>query len=313
MSGPQPLGRPLLRVDAGIPAFNEEHRIGTAIASLVRQTLPIGVEWGTIWVVASGCTDATGSEARRATPKVVVVEEGSRRGKSAALQSIFTRTQADLLVLLNADAVALPGAISAMMAHARTLTPPYAVSARPVLPADFPRVGVALAVRLLWEVHTLYETRAFESGRSRHLDDELLLMPVSHLPRLEPGIVNDGPFIAGWILRSGGRIGYAAEAEVQIRAPTTWRDHVAQRRRIFNGDRQIREIFGEAPSAATGSAVRRPREILRVVRDACDRLGIRDPSPICRLLIAEIIARAQSTLDRRTPPSDLAIWPTLPG
>jgi glycosyltransferase involved in cell wall biosynthesis len=105
---------PPIRLDAGIVAHNEERSVGIAIDSLRAQALPANVAWGTIWVVASGCTDRTEAivaERSARDPRVRLLAQPVRRGKAAALKEVFRRARGEGLVLLNADARAAPDAV----------------------------------------------------------------------------------------------------------------------------------------------------------------------------------------------------------
>ena len=101
----------------GVVAYNEERTIRAALLSLLDQELPPGVAWNTIWVVASGCTDRTVEEAGLVAardPRVRLVVEPVRTGKATAVTEVLRRAQGDAVVLLNADARAMPGAVAAL-------------------------------------------------------------------------------------------------------------------------------------------------------------------------------------------------------
>ena len=103
-------------------------------------------EWTGFWVVAGGNTSRTLDVAREweaRDPRIRVIEEPTRRGKSAALAEICAVAQGDLLVLLNGDARARPGAVSAMIEAARDAEAPFGVMARPVIDGDRPARSVA--------------------------------------------------------------------------------------------------------------------------------------------------------------------------
>ena len=311
MSGRQPFSGPL-RLDAGIPAFNEESRIGTAIASLVHQTLPSGFEWGTIWVVASGCTDRTAAVARATDRRVVVLEEAGRRGKSDALTAIFDRTQADLLVLLDADDVATPGALALLLERARSATAPFAISGRPVLPSSYPTAGFPAAVRLLWEVHHRFQMRTVTDRTATTLTEELLVLPAHSLPPLTRGIINDGAFIVAWTRLRGGIIDYVEGAHVEILAPQTLSGLVTQRRRIRAGIAQTRRLTGLSPSSVQREFFYRPQLVLSLLRGAARDAGVPSVRSWLLLTLAESVATLGSLWDRIFGHTAHVRWVTIP-
>jgi glycosyltransferase involved in cell wall biosynthesis len=83
-------------VDILIPAFNETNRIGDTLAA-VRGAVP-----GRIIVVDDGSTDDTAEAARRAGADVVLVSPRNE-GKGAALNRAIDASDADLVLMLDAD------------------------------------------------------------------------------------------------------------------------------------------------------------------------------------------------------------------
>lgn len=301
-----PAAAPTVRLAAGVVAYNEVRNIRTALLSLLDQELPPGVAWGTIWVVASGCTDGTAEAARRVDPRVEVLEEPVRRGKSAALLEVFRRARGDFLVLLNADARAGPGAVEALLRRGRELTPPFAVMGRPVPPVSARR-GFADAVRLLWEIHHQFHAEILGRGEGTHLSDELLLLPLASLPPVEVGVVNDGAFLGAWLSTVRGRLAYAPEARVEIQVPEELRDHVWQRRRIVFGHGQVRELLGVRPTTLGPFAFRHPGAAVRIVVRSV-RATPRGVRALLRLAAAEVVAGLLARWDRVPPRRDHTLW-----
>ncbi|HKS59869.1 MAG TPA: glycosyltransferase family 2 protein, partial [Thermoplasmata archaeon] len=183
-SGPAPARR--VRIAGGVVAFQDEGRLAGSVRSLLRQNLPPGVEWTDVWVVVSPSTDRTLEVANSLAaedPRVKVVLEAQRRGKSAALAEVLQRATGDYLVLLNGDARALPGAVSALLRAAPTLPGPFAVMGRPT-PMRLDHSPLDSAVELLWDVHHAFHQHLIQNGRSTHLSDELLLIPLAYPPPL---------------------------------------------------------------------------------------------------------------------------------
>jgi glycosyltransferase involved in cell wall biosynthesis len=294
----------------GVVAYNEATRIRGALESLLAQELPPGGAWDRIWVVASGCTDGTASIARSIDPRIQVIEEPERRGKAAALLEIFRRAQGDYLVLLNADAVAAPTAIRELLATAEPLHAPFAVMAHP-LPPQPPDPGFGESVDLLWELHHRFHEFVIGRGEGTHLSDELLLLPTDALPPLPPGVVNDGAFVGAWLTTQGGRLAYAPAAHVTIEVPLRFHDHVAQRRRIVFGHREVTDLVGVPPLTLERYARHHPRRAAGLLLGAL-RGRPHALRALSVLVAAEISAGVFAQWDRVPPRRDHTRWTTLP-
>jgi glycosyl transferase family 2 len=282
----------------GIVAHNEEERLPAAVESLLNQRLPVGVRWGTVWIVTSGSTDRTAevAAALAATDsRLRVLEEPKRRGKSAAIAAILNRAVGDYLLLLNADASAEPGSAAALLENAAGLEPPFAVMGRPLPPeADGAFAG---AIELLWELHHRLHEVALEGGQGTHLSDELLLLSLAVPPPVAAGIVNDGAFVGAWLSAHSGRLRYSPSAGVKIEVPTRWREHLTQRRRIHVGHRQVGRLVGVAPTTLPGFLRKRPRAAWGILRGAVRSRpdGVRS---LTLLASAELAAAALSGYDQ---------------
>src|SRR2546428_13392446 len=71
-----------------------------------------------VLVVASGCTDDTErlvEDWAEVEPRLSLIREPERRGKPSALNAILARFRGDILILVNADARLLPGALSELL------------------------------------------------------------------------------------------------------------------------------------------------------------------------------------------------------
>jgi Glycosyl transferase family 2 len=293
----------------GVVAFNEERRLAAAVESLLGQELPPGVRWKTVSVVASGCTDRTPELAYALAsrhPEVQVRIQPERRGKASALGEIFQRSRGDYLVLLNADAVARPGAVSALVDLAATLTPPFAVMGRPE-PSELPPDGVGSGLRLLWKLHHRLHAELLTANQGTHLSDELLLLPISHLPTLPEEIVNDGAFIGAWLRAQGGRLAYADEARVAIEVPWSLSDHIRQRRRIHVGHRQVAHLIGIAPSTMERYFVERPGRAFSLLTEEV-RTTPGGATALAWLVAGELASMLAATWDRLPPRRTHRLW-----
>ena len=95
-----------------VPAHDEELVIASALEALLAQDHPAM----TIHVVSDGSTDATAAIARGFCDRGVVVHElPANGGKSAALQYVLDRVDAELFLVVDADTRAEPGAIRTLV------------------------------------------------------------------------------------------------------------------------------------------------------------------------------------------------------
>ena len=307
---PAPPDAPPIRLDAGIVAHNEERSVGIAIDSLTAQALPADVAWGTIWVVASGCTDRTEAivaERSARDPRVRLLAQPVRRGKAAALKEVFRRARGEGLVLLNADARAAPDAVAELLARARGLAPPYAVMARPTPPAASPNDRTAAVLRLLWELHHEFHLEIVGRPGPTHLADELLLLSLAGLPPMEEGVINDGAYLAARLADRGGQSAYADRARVAIEVPRSFRAHLEQRRRILAGHRQVGALAGRPPATLPGLALREPRRAISILRRARAASGA-SWATTAELFLCEAVAYGLSQWDRVPPRRSHALW-----
>ncbi|MCI4355597.1 MAG: glycosyltransferase [Thermoplasmata archaeon] len=297
----------------GIVAYNERDRIAGAVGSLLNQRLPRGAFWARIIVVVSGSTDGTESVVRELAardPRIQLVVQPEREGKSSALAEVFRHATGDYLVLLNGDARAGRGAVRALLAAAPSPTERFAVMGRPVPPEGDPG-RFSSAVSLLWAIHNSLHSAVLADGSGNHLSDELLLLPVRQLPPLERGIINDGSFVGGWLVQNHGELRYAPKAAAAITSPRTFREHIRQRRRIVFGHRQIRDELAVEPLTIGRYARSSPRRAIRIIARETRRPG--GVYALGILLAGETLAVTLAMVDARSTGQDHVRWNPIRG
>ena len=299
---------PETRLAGGIVAHNEEGHVAASIASLLDQELPESVRWTRVWVVASGCTDRTVEIVKALAerdPRITLLVEEERRGKASAIREVLRRAEGDYLILLNADARAEPGAIAELVRVARPRRPPFAVMGRPIVP-ELPDDDWSRTLRWMWDLHHELHLAMLEEGEGAHLSDELLLLSLPAPFELEPGIINDGSYLAVWLTGSGGRCWYAPESRVRIEAPRQVSEHLWQRRRIHVGNAQVRRALGRSPSTLPRYWMEEPARATQVLRAAVSRpSGTRH---LARIAFWELVGHALALWDRTPPRRDHVRW-----
>ncbi len=307
----------VLRLDGGVVSTNDASTIEASIRSLLGQPLSNGVEWGRLWVVVSGSTDGSDEVVRSLQardPRIHLVVEPVRRGKARALRRILDLSEADLVVMLNADAQAGPGALRKLLEAGRSLPWPFAVMARPVTPS-LPSGTLPDSIQWLWYLHHRLHELSLSTGEGNHLSDELLL--VSHSPSVElPGqVINDGAYIGARLRHEGGQLRYIPQAEVLIQVPWSIGDLLRQRTRIRLGHTQIREMTGQRPTTMPQYAFHHPREVLQWFREAPPEIRSRERA-LLLLMVVELLASVRAWWERGHPRHDPVVWPrlgTVPG
>jgi glycosyltransferase involved in cell wall biosynthesis len=300
------------RIVGGVVAYRDGPRVARAIGSLREQVLPPGAGWSKIWVVVAPDDMGTEEAARGAIAgddRAEVVVEPHRRGKSAALAEVFRRAEGDVLVLLNGDAQAAPGAVAELLAATEGARSPFAVMARPVVPPGG-RGAMYDASGLLWGLHHRLHDELYSRGEGDHLSDELFAVDLRAIPPIRPGIINDGAFIGSWIRQHGGELRYAPSAAVEISLPARFPDHLAQRRRIHVGHRQVHEFVGSSVLSLRELAVRSTGRAFRLIADE-----LQDHPRRWRafglLVVAEGLALVLSAWDVARGVSNPAVWPRV--
>lgn len=298
-----------VRLTGAIAAYNEEHRVASAVRSLLGQHLPPGVQWEACLVAASGCTDQTVEVVRamaRADPRIQLLEEPKRSGKSAALGQMFARARGDFVVLLNADALAEPGSVAALLRAVPPAVRPVAVMGR-CEPPGGARTLTDRMVGLLWGIHNRFYGGRIASGNGEHVSEELLLLSAGGLPALPVGTINDGAFIARWVRDAGGTLGYAPDAVVRVEVPARFSHHVRQRRRIIAGHRQITAWSARPSATVLDRGLHEPGPTLRLLWQEARRIsgGL---SALGALVAGETIAQLTDLPARLAHRTEPAAW-----
>lgn len=309
-SGTEPVpGEAPVRISGGMATFDDPATIQEAVASLLHQELPEGVRWGHLWVVASAPSPhflRILQDLSEQDPRVRVIIEPERQGKASAINTIFRQAKGDYLVLLNADDRAEPGSVRALLSRARGFEGPVAVMGHPL-----PSAGTSPPLRdilgLLWELHHTFHQELFREGSAAHLSDNLLLLSPACLLPFPEGVINDGAYLGVRLRGAGGELRYAPGARVTMSVPLTLADHLAQRRRIHVGHRQVTRRLGRAPTTFQRATLTNPKLALRALRQALRET----PHPLRALLglcVLEGLSRILALWDSLPPERDHVRW-----
>ncbi|MCL4859155.1 MAG: glycosyltransferase [Caldilineaceae bacterium] len=238
-----------LTCSVGITAYNEESNIGPLLAALIDQHLH-EVEIAEIIVVASACTDRTVPIVREymaLDPRIKLIEQERREGKTSAVNLFLQAAQHEICVLESGDTIPHEHAIEHMvrMFH----DPGVGMVGAHKMPVNMPNhvAGLLTHLRLRME-HEL----CLEIPR---LGELIAFRKV--FERIPPDIAMDEAFVEALVVRHGMTVKYAPDALVYNTGPTTIGDFVRQRRRNHAGHLYLKHKYGYVVSSIQNQRVLR--------------------------------------------------------
>ncbi len=232
----------------GICAADSAANLARLLELITSESYPAGLTLRRIVLVASGCDPQAlrfARELARQDQRLVLIEEPTRRGKSAAINQIVEELDGEFLVLVNSDAIPEPGAISRLLHEIARDESIGMVSASPVVGDEGGITGGVL--RLIWGVHNEFLQKLDDGDLNNRCCDELLALRAKALQKLPLDTVNDGAYLAGMAHLAGYNIRFCEAAKVRIDVPRNFVDIVRQRRRIVYGHFQIWKTIGQPP------------------------------------------------------------------
>jgi biofilm PGA synthesis N-glycosyltransferase PgaC len=228
----------------GIMAYNEEANIGRILEALVSQRTA-KVTLSEIVVVASGCTDRTGSivqEWARRDGRIRLFVQPKRKGKASAINQFLPQAQEKIVVLCSADLLPEADAIEQLVA-------PFAdpavglTTGRPV-PVNDPGTFMGFAAHLLWDLHHQINLRSFKAGEMIAFRKIFERIPY-HTSVDEASIE---PVIRG----QGYEVRYVPTAILHNKGPLTVGDYLRRRRSNYAGHLALRNTLGYTVSTMSG-------------------------------------------------------------
>jgi poly-beta-1,6-N-acetyl-D-glucosamine synthase len=233
----------------GIMAHNEEANISSTIHAILEQQGPsVCIE--EVIVVASGCTDRTVpivAEIALQEPRVRLCIQEKREGKASAINLFLKQAVSRVVAFFGADVIPEASALEYLCAPFKDPRIGM-VGGRPV-PVNDPATFMGHAVHLLWRLHDhlarvhpkLGEVIAFRNV-------------ISGIPTTSPV---DEISIQALISQLGYRLIYEPACVVYNKGPLTIRDFLKQRRRIYAGHLQVRDMQNYEASTMKVSPIAR--------------------------------------------------------
>jgi biofilm PGA synthesis N-glycosyltransferase PgaC len=237
------------KCSVGITAYNEEANIGQLLQAMLDQRLH-SVEISEVIVVASGCEDRTMDivqEYMAKEPRVKLIVQECREGKTSAVNLFLQKAQEDICVLESGDT--LPGEDSIEKMVRMFEDPQVGMTGAHKVPVNAPQqvIGYLSHLRLKLEHQLCLEIpRTGELIAFRKVFD--------HIP---PDVAMDEAFVEALIVKGGMQVRYAPEAVVFNMGPETLGDFVRQRRRNFAGHLHLKDKYGYKVSSLENSRVLR--------------------------------------------------------
>jgi cellulose synthase/poly-beta-1,6-N-acetylglucosamine synthase-like glycosyltransferase len=217
----------MLTASVGVMAYNEERNIARLLEALVGQKLS-DVTISEIIVVSSGSTDGTDrivSECAQMHPRIRLVRQERREGKSSAINVFLAAAEADVFVLESGDTVPAPECIENLLAPFRD--PGVGMTGARPTPVDDPDRFMGFVVHMLWRLHHMLALRSPKLG-------EMVAFRsfVRAIPR-ESAV--DEASIEAIVVQEGHTLRYVPEAIVYNKGASNVGDFLKQRRRIYAG------------------------------------------------------------------------------
>ncbi|MCP4426486.1 MAG: glycosyltransferase [Chloroflexi bacterium] len=231
----------------GITAYNEEANIGKLLQRVQEQRLET-VNLTEIIVVISGCTDGTEGIVRQfaaSDSRIKLLIQEKREGKASAINLFIRHASEKVLLLSSADLLPEYDAMEKLTAP---LADPEVgmTSCRPV-PVNDRNTFLGFGVHLLWDLHHQINLHGFKAGEMTAFRKVFERIPY-HTAVDEASVE---PVVRG----QGYQALYVPEAIVYNKGPETVADFLLQRRRIYAGHLDVRDMLGYAVSTMSGGRI----------------------------------------------------------
>jgi len=212
-----------------VPIYNEEKGITKCIESILPQ-ISITDE---IIVVASGCTDGT-IDAVMNIPdnRVRLIVQKEREGKASAINLAVSKSFGDVIVQTDGDVFLEENAINKLLLWSN-IPDCVAVSGHPIPIIPENNIFFDWTIMSYRKIHDL-RTKENAEGKFWHLSGYLLAFKKEAFVNL-PFAKGAVDAVMGMQLKEKGKISYASDALVYVKAPLTIKDFVAQKARVRAG------------------------------------------------------------------------------
>lgn len=217
----------MIKCSLGIFAYNEEKNIGQLLQAVENQDLnQVSIE--EIIVVSSNSTDRTDDiirEFANKNPKIKLIVQEERKGKSSAINLFLKEAKGDVLIIESGDTIPAKDTIEKLITP--FLDKKIGMTGGRPEPINNPRSFIGFAVCMLWRLHhkmAMISPKLGEMVAFRNL--------VKQIPEHSPV---DEASIEAIIRNYGLEKKYVPEAIIHNKGPENVSDFLKQRRRIYTG------------------------------------------------------------------------------
>ncbi len=231
----------------GITAHNEEANIGKLLQCVIDQRFQT-VDLVEIIVVISGCTDNTEGIVRdymARDGRIQLLIQAEREGKASAMNLFLQQAQEEVLILSSADLQPAPDTLQELIAPFSD--PEIGMTACHPMPVNDKNSFMGFAAHLLWDLHHEMNLRGFKAGEMIAFRKVFTRIP--EYTAVDEASVE--PLIRG----QGYEVRYMPQAIVYNKGPETSKDFLRQRRRIYAGHLELKQILGYSVSTMSGFTI----------------------------------------------------------
>lgn len=221
-----------MNISIGIMAFNEEKNIGRLLKALLNQKLK-KIKIREIFVVSSGSVDKTNEIVKKFSKKNSIIKliiETKRRGKALAINSFIKTASSKILVLESADTLPKKDSIEKLCIP--FLSKNIGICASHPIPTNKKDSLMGFTINLLWALHHRISLKSPKFGE---------LIAFKKIIKAIPNTAVDEEYIAMLIQKKSLLAKYVPNAIVFNKGPTTIKDFLKQRRRIYCGHLELKK------------------------------------------------------------------------
>ena len=230
-------------VSIGICTSNDEKSINRLLDSLTKNFKFKVLHINEIIIVSSGCIDSTEEIIQKFIDKfpnlITLVSEKYRSGKSNALNEIFKLFSGNYLVLIPADAYTSLNSIQILVEKMNENKNIGITFGRPIIDHENHYcTAICKMSTSLWNLHiqgmTLIE--------NTHASGELMILSKDSVISIPENVINDDAYLSQKVFEGERKIVFEPNAVVFITSPVTFKDYINQRKRIYLGHKQLKEM-----------------------------------------------------------------------
>jgi biofilm PGA synthesis N-glycosyltransferase PgaC len=234
----------LTTISIGIPAHNEENSILKLLKSVMRQSQK-SFTLEKVYVVCDGCTDNTSEKVKKfakSTKKIILMDDGERKGKAARINEIFKTNMSEILICIDADVILSKNCIDYI------IKPFQNKEVSLVGGCDIPHTGKSVPERVsvAWIKHwqsLVRQVNHFDNPTNCPGRMYALRKGFSKSFTIPTNIVADDHFVFFMSKEKKTKFEFAPNATIYFQAPKSLQDFVKQSVRFGKSGEDVRKLF----------------------------------------------------------------------